>query len=273
VLNNKLGAVSNEKQLRGVRTAADALSDEVIRAQGAVDETDADSAAKDLLSEALAAHLAYARKVSRAAQTLTEATAGAVGDAAEQAKDAYSSVAAKDSDLAVPETSSFAQVRLLKTLASKLSAKDSSTAAIRLYVRSIDSLLRNSVEARADLGALISEAESGTIGYSEARDRIAGVITQRTSLQTEVAALSPPTPFVGAAELLRRSITASLDDDRAIQGLINAYFEGYDPSSFLDRHAEANSRATDAKSRFLVSYNRLRARYLKLPGLPLDMRY
>jgi len=120
---------------------------------------------------------------------------------------------------------------------------------------------------------LISEAQNGTIGMNEARDRIAGVIAQRTSLETEVAALSPPAPFAGAAELLRQSISASLDDDRAIQGLINAYLEGYDPSSFLNQHSEATSRATNAKHRFLTTYNRLRTRYLKLPQLPYDLRY
>ena len=127
--------------------------------------------------------------------------------------------------------------------------------------------------ARADLSSLISEAQNGTIGINEARDRIAGVISQRTSLQTQVAALDPPGPFAYSARLLSQSLAASLDDDRAIQGMINAYLDGSDPSYFISQHEEATSRATNGKRQFLTVYNRARSRYLKLPPLPLDLHY
>jgi hypothetical protein len=78
---------------------------------------------------------------------------------------------------------------------------------------------------------------------------------------------------VQAAELLRQSISASLDDDRAIQGLINAYLDGSDPSPFQSQHEEANARATDAKHTFLAAYNRLRTHYLRLSPLPSDLSY
>lgn len=272
-LSNKLDSVSSPKQLTGVENTARALEDEVIRAEGAISAIETNDAAKSLLEQALTANLAYARKVIAASTKLTMTSAGTASDEAQRTASAYASVRVSDRQLTVPAAASFSTIRRLRTLAEKESARTTATAAIRVYVHSIDSLLRNSVEARADLGSLISEAQNGTIGFSEARDRIAGVIGQRTSLQTEVAALSPPAPFVRAAELLRQSISASLDDDRAIQGLINAYLEGYDPSSFLKQHSDANSRATNAKHLFLATYNRLRARYLKLSPLPYDLRY
>ena len=272
-LSNKLDSASSLKRLGGVEGAARTLEDEVIRAEGAISAIETNDAAKSLLEQALTANLAYARKVIAASTKLTVTAASTASDEAQRTASAYASVTASDRQLTVPAASSFSTIRQLRTLAEKESTRTTATAAIREYVNSIDSLLRNSVEARSDLGALISEAQNGTIGLNEARDRIAGVIAQRTSLQTEVAALSPPAPFVRAAELLRQSISASLDDDRAIQGLINAYFEDYDPSSFSAQHVEANNRATAAKQSFLATYNRLRTRYLKLSPLPLDLRY
>ena len=272
-LSNKLDSISKPGQLGGIEDAARTLEDEVTRAEGAVSAIETDATTKSLVSQALEANLAYARKVLAASTKLTVAAASAASDEAQSTSSAYVSVVANNHELVVPPTSNFSTIHQLRTLAERESTRTTATAAIRAYVNSIDSLLRNSVEARSDLGALISEAENGTIGYDEARDRIAGVIVQRTSLQTEVAALSPPAPFVRAAELLRQSIAASLDDDRAIQGLINSYYEDYDPSSFSAQHVEANNRATAAKQSFLAAYNRLRTRYLKLSPLPLDLRY
>jgi hypothetical protein len=238
---------------------------------------DADAATKTLVAQALAANLVYAESVNAAVAKLSTVSANAVENSAQRTKGAYAAVRTHNASVAVPPGSSFLAARQLNVLAAEAAKGESeasaSKAAIRGYVQSIDSLLRNSVETRTDLGTLISEVQNGSIGSSEARDRIAGVIAQRTSLETQVAALSTPKPFVAAAELLRQSIAASLDDDRAIQGLINAYLDGSDPSSFLSQHDRANARATAAKRQFLETYNRLRTRYLKLAPLPLDLRY
>ena len=120
---------------------------------------------------------------------------------------------------------------------------------------------------------MISEAQQGAIGINEAQARIGGVISQRTALQTQVAALSPPAPFRQTAEIFRQSIADSLDDDRAIQGLINAYLDGTDPSPFVDAHQAATARATADKGAFLRAYNKLRSKYLDLTPLSEDLRY
>jgi hypothetical protein len=249
----------------------------VTRSQGAAEVIQADAQTKNLVNQALTANLEYAQKVSAATRKLTPVTATAADSAAQRTKLAYAAVSARDSKVGVPPGSSFSGTKQLSALATQVAAQTSkqtlATAAIRSYVHSIDNLLNSSVGARADLSSLISEAQNGTIGINEARDRIAGVISQRTSLQTQVAALDPPGPFAYSARLLSQSLAASLDDDRAIQGMINAYLDGSDPSYFISQHEEATSSATNTKRQFLTVYNRARSRYLKLAPLSLDLRY
>ncbi len=242
-LDSRLESASSVNQLDEIATAANDLASEVARAQGAVGATDADAQTKTLVSGALAANLDYAQKVQTAIASLTTATADAAGNAAQRTKDAYLSVSGNSPTVAVPAPSSFLAVRQLGTLASeeatKKTGRTATIVAIRSYVRSIDSLLKNSVETRADLSALINEAQN----------------------------------FAFAAELLRQSISASLADDRAIQGLINAYIDGSDPTPFLTQHEDANARASEAKRNFLATYNQLRTRYLRLAPLPSDLSY
>jgi hypothetical protein len=276
-LDRQSNAMSSVKQLGRTDTAARALSSAVTRAEGAVEVIQADAQTKNLVNQALTANLDYAQKVSAATRKLSPVTATAADSAAQRTKLAYAAVSARDSKVGVPPGSSFSGTKQLSALATQVGAQTSkqtlATAAIRSYVHSIDNLLNSSVGARADLSSLISEAQNGTIGINEARDRIAGVISQRISLQTQVAALDPPGPLAYSARLLSQSIAASLDDDRAIQGMINAYLDGSDPSYFISQHEEATSSATNAKRQFLTVYNRARSRYLRLSPLSLDLRY
>jgi hypothetical protein len=149
----------------------------------------------------------------------------------------------------------------------------SGLASIRDYVTTIDALLRNSAETRGSLGRLVSEVQSYSIDPGTARDRISSIIAQRQDLHNQIASLAAPPPFRQAAELLRRSISASLEDDYAIQGWINAWYAGdaYTSDRYFREHESATSKASAAKATFLREYNRLRRRYLHLP--PINIAY
>src|SRR4051794_35893371 len=146
------------------------------------------------------------------------------------------------------------------------------TAEMRSYVKSIDGLLRNSAEDRGDLGALISDVNKGSTRRTDARDEIGRIIAQRRELRTVVARLASPAAFVSAAELLRRSISASLEDDVAIRKWINARFDGGDVRERWSEHLAATNRASSLKEQFLVAYN-VQAGSLRLDQLPLDLHY
>jgi tRNA A-37 threonylcarbamoyl transferase component Bud32 len=147
-------------------------------------------------------------------------------------------------------------------------------AANRTYVGSIDRLLTNSAETRLDLGGLVRDVSANGISFADASDRITAIIGQRQSLQNAVAAVATPAAFVGAAELLRRSIRAAIDDDRAIQSWINARFQGEPGENARYReHVRASARASAAKTRFVTAYDRLRARLLRLRPLKVGTRY
>jgi hypothetical protein len=146
------------------------------------------------------------------------------------------------------------------------------TAEVRSYAESLDGLLRNSAEDRRDLGALISDVQGDSVSRSDARDEIGRIIEQRSRLRAAVAGLAAPAALASVAELLRRSISASLADDVAIRKWINARFDGGDVRGRWSAHLAASTRASDLKEAFLTSYN-LQARSLRLAELPLDLRY
>jgi tRNA A-37 threonylcarbamoyl transferase component Bud32 len=142
------------------------------------------------------------------------------------------------------------------------------------YTEQIDRLLTNSAETRMDLGALVRAASNRSIPYDDARGRIAAIINQRQNLQNSVASVETPPAFRQAAELLRKSIRAALDDDFAIQAWINALYRD-DPSASrrLSEHLAASKRASAAKQRFVDTYDRLRASLLDLPPLKVGTSY
>ena len=276
-VGQSLSDAASSEELDGVSTDTAALITTITRAQGAASALQVDPQAKAALVAALGAHLAFAERLQAASATLDEVHAEAASTAAAAAQAEYATLASLTPSIDTPSPTSFQAVNQLEPLARAEARKKaearSSKAAIRSYVTAIDSLLRNSVSTRSDLSSLISEAQQGAIGINEAQARIAGVISQRTALQTQVAALSPPAPFRQTAEIFRQSIADSLDDDRAIQGLINAYLDGTDPSPFVDAHQAATTRATADKGAFLRAYNKLRSKYLDLTPLPEDLRY
>ncbi len=146
------------------------------------------------------------------------------------------------------------------------------TAEERSYVGSVDGLLRNSADDRSDLGALIGGVQGNSVSRSDARDEIGRIIDQRSKLRSAVAGLAAPAAFASLAELLRRSITASLEDDVAIRKWINARFDGGDVSGTWSAHLAASTRASNLKAEFLTGYN-TQAGSLRLTELPADLRY
>jgi hypothetical protein len=131
-------------------------------------------------------------------------------------------------------------------------------------------MLRNSADTRGDLGTLIGGVQSNSLAYTYATARIASVISQRQGLRDDVARLETPTAFAAASELLRRSLTAAIADDVAVQRWIVAHYEG-DPAAVgpaWEEQVAASGRATAAKRAFLDAYSGLAGRVGNLPALP-----
>jgi len=264
-------------KLETVSSAALGATDAVTRAQGAASvlglaDTDADAATR--LDQVLEANLTWARQVGAAATDLNRARARAAEVAEGNTRRGYEALAAALPGVEVPSPTAVSGSERLVVLTDVEVAATSDRAANRAYVESIDRLLTNSKETRMDLGELVNEVQGRSISFAAARRRIDRIITQRQSLQDAVAAFSTPKAFQGAAELLRASIGAALDDDFAIQAWINALYQN-DPSApdRLAEHAAASQRASTAKRKFVESYDRLRKRLLGLPPLEVGTSY
>ena len=136
--------------------------------------------------------------------------------------------------------------------------------ALRGFAQSIDALLQNSADTRANLGPLIEAVRhsgSPAITHEQASARIAEVINQRQSLRNSVAVVPAPTDAARAMKLLLASITAALDDDVVVRDWIDARFAGDEASAraLWGRQVEASTQATRAKQAFRDEYNALRA--------------
>jgi hypothetical protein len=279
LLSNRLSRVQRNIDLAAVRNTADSDASALTSALGAVSVIGGgkNAASGQLLHGALIADLAYANAAKSAATGLTPGTATALQTAGQQAADAYQAFSAAVPTVTVPQQRMYLTNAQLVTLAGQqqkaIQAKAAKTGAIRSYVRSIDNLLRNSADTRSNLGNLISDAQSGQVDSVQASAEIQSVVSQRQDLQNQVSAVSTPTAFAAASSGLRDSISASLQDDLAIQRWINAWEAGdvLGEESAYQQHLSATSTASSAKASFLATYNRLRARYLHLP--PLNVAY
>jgi hypothetical protein len=266
--------------LGDVAGAAAQLTRDLTQAEGALMMLEVrgdDRQAKALLAQALTANLGYGEKVEAAADGLDELRASAAATAGRQAAQSYSAAGSAAPKLVLPQTAIFQSASQLQSLAAdqaeQAHARAALIAAISSYVRSIDGLLRNSARTRASLATLIASVRGDRVSASQATAQIASIISQRQGLQTQVASVPTPTEFRNAAVRLRNSIRASLDDDYAIQEWISARFAGNSSAvkRAFARHDAATARASAAKADFLVLYNRLRSRFLKLP--PIRVSY
>jgi zinc-ribbon domain len=264
-------AAAGQELERATSTATGAAS--VLR----VDDEEAEQL--ELLRAALTASGQYAQRLIAASEQLSRARASAAETAADAALNRWTSLAAAGAGIDTPDEQAFTAVAQLATIATAREERAAEhargQAAARGYVEKIDRLLTNSAETRDDLGALITDVQDNTIAASEARARIAAIINQRQGLQNAVASIDVPPAFRRSSELLRASITAALDDDFAIQGWINAWYD-YDARSyerFYSEHEQATARASAAKRAFVDEYDRVRKRRLKLGPSPAADRY
>jgi hypothetical protein len=144
----------------------------------------------------------------------------------------------------------------------------------RDYVQAVDALLRNSADTRGDLARLIADVQSRGITLGDARDSIETIINQRLGLRDDIAAIPAPEPYGRAKELLRRSITLSLQDDIAVRRWINAFYGDLPSASQrLSEVTRLGEQATAAKERFVAEYNRVRRETLGLGPLAVGTRY
>jgi hypothetical protein len=132
------------------------------------------------------------------------------------------------------------------------------------FRQSIDGLLQNSADTRANIGPLIaavSAAGGPTITHEQASAQIAEIINQRQSLRNSVAVVPAPPETARAMKLLLASITAALDDDVVVRDWIDARFAGDEAraTALWGRQVEASTQATAAKKAFRAEYNTLRA--------------
>jgi hypothetical protein len=289
-LSQRLAAVQGRGDLVSVSEAATAAADALASARGAIGvlATGSNATQGAALQNALAADLVYVTAVNAATKHLTPGRASAAVTAGQQAGQAYQNAASLTPTLTVPAASAYLPAQQLVTLAEQQKTarqaaqqkaqraaqqKTAATNASGTYLRSMDSLLRNSADTRSNLGTLIGQVQSGQVDAAQATSTIAGVINQRQDLQNQASALPAPPAFRTTADLLRQSIAASLKDDYAIQSWINAWYSndqaGFDQA--YSQHLQATAQASQAKAAFLAAYNPLRSRYLHLT--PLDVAY
>jgi zinc-ribbon domain len=281
-LGEELAEAERPADAVATRPAADELADAATRASGALSVLQlapADERARRLLEDALTATRDYGRRVAAASEDLSSTRARAAETAGQEARIAFVAASAAAPGLATPSERAFTSAAGLTAIADAQHAgettQEAARTAARAYVERIDRLLTNSAETRGDLGELITDVQNGTIASSEARARIQAIISQRQDLQNAVAAIDTPSPFRRSSELLRRSIRASLDDDFAIEGWINAWYDGDTHSfeRFYREHLAATASASSAKREFVREYDRARRLILRLGASPAGSRY
>jgi hypothetical protein len=145
-------------------------------------------------------------------------------------------------------------------------------AANRQYQRTIDDMLIDSARTRKDLGSVIARASSESTPYATIAAEIDSITAQRESLLRAASAVSVPPDFSRSATFLRRSLVASIEDDRAIDSWIDAkYFDDPLEDFFWKQNVRLSAEASRAKTAFLREYNARRRELLDLPTL--DVAY
>jgi hypothetical protein len=281
--NSKLGRTlagldGNDSTLADARLAASQVAEEAARAQASsriLELPGERESSRALLEQALDANVEYAQKVAAAAAELTSARAADAEDAEGAARSAYDELAAEWPEVVDPSPPALSGAAELRALAEeRTAAGERDEEELRNYVQAVDALLRNSAETRGDLADLIADVQSRRLTLGDARDGIETIINQRLGLRDDVAAIAAPEPYRRAKELLRRSITLSLENDIAVRRWINAYYAGLPSASERLSEVESGGRqATAAKERFVAEYNRVRRETLALPPLGVDTDY
>jgi hypothetical protein len=271
-LREEAEAVSSRSQLGSLERAGARLA----RMSGAAsvaladpEMSEADTQTHGLLLDLLRETADYGHAFQAAASAPSPAAFSEVRSQEEDLRDAQDALARANPEVATSariDVASLVGLEQVQAAEARKSAQKRQQASARKrgheYANQIDSLLRNSAETRGDLGGLIEDIHAGELTAAQAHAEVTAILNQRQDLQNAISTVDTPASFSGPAELLRSSIGASIDDDKAIQGWITAWWEddAYGLERFWSQHLEATSRASTAKSDFVATYNEARAR-------------
>jgi len=288
-LRDALLSATGSDDLSGVSRAAERLRVAARDARVALDALGGDAAGSQTVAAALAAVGSFGITVAAAADDITPTTLA-------RARVARAEVIAKQSTLrradpalasatavsvpslapltAIQRQITVSRARARARASAVAQAGNTARAAARAYVREIDGLLVDSARTRRDLGTLIAGVTSNRLVSYDASSQIASILAQRQNLLGSVSVVSAPSAFVRSADLLRSSVAAAIDDDRAIQGWIGAWYAGdqYTFDRYWADHTRATARASAAKAAFVAEYDRVRARF-GLGRLSVGNRY
>jgi TIR domain-containing protein len=141
--------------------------------------------------------------------------------------------------------------------------------AVSRYVGLIDARLTTSADTKGDLNDLIGDVRNRDVPKPLSRElaleRIDAIIRQRRGLLDDLEPFEVPPEFRQTHELLRTSVTRSLEDDLAVKKWMQAFYNG-SPNE-QDLFAEVgrlSTIATQQKQQFLTEYNDLREEKLDL---------
>ena len=211
---------------------------------------------------------------------MTRGGAAAVAVAAQGAQSSWAALAAAEPGLAIPsDTSRLGPARLQAlavagqaAAARERAARAAVVAADRVWVREIDTLLRQSAAGREEPKALVDDVESAQVKAGAAIRRVDAIVAQRRALRKAIAAQAPPPHFRAVTPLLRQSIGSSLADALATQRFIDAWYRSDSKAynHYFGQHYDAMNRTHAERAAFLERYNALRARFLHLKPIAVD---
>jgi hypothetical protein len=272
-LADRLAQAADANESRAVPRAADAVLDSVATAKAAVQVAGgsgrADDARVDLI-RALDANRIYAVRVREGAKQPGAISIVSIASAARAARQAFAGIADRFPSIHVPDGGGFTTGQLPVLFA----ARGKSRTDLATYVHQVDRALANSASERTNISTVYEQIVNNNIDSLSAHDQLNAIISQRHGLQDTIAGISTPSQAQRAADLLREALAASIDDDNAILGMLNARINGdafaYD--RHYSEHSSATAKATQAKRDFIVEFNRLKRKVGESP-LPLDFRF
>jgi outer membrane murein-binding lipoprotein Lpp len=274
-------SAQTKDDLKAVRSAAARLETDAAAASSELATLrvrGSDTTSLALLRSAIGTARDYGKAAAAAASAPTQGNVGAARSAAEGARASFAAISASLPGMSFPPASAFNIDAISSIAANQQETKQraaQSGASARSYVRTIDQLLTNSSETRANLGDLINGVTNGSITSGEAKSQISGILNQRQSLQNAVASIDPPVGFREASRLLRQSLAAAITDDYAIQGWVDAWNQNdqYTFDQFWNKHLAATSAATRAKQAFVTAYDSARRQVLHIGPLSIGDNY
>ena len=127
---------------------------------------------------------------------------------------------------------------------------------LRQFAASVDGTLEQAKPSRVEISALVTELRDGSAPTKDQRLRFGHVITNRQTLTRVARRLEPPNDLARSAKAdLVASFRASLAVDRKLQACIDGATNAARAACMAGTSSQA---ATDAKTEFVETYNRIR---------------